>query len=256
MFIKDPIFNEFIKSKKFKELYNFKSLEAIIAIISAIVITVLCRCIFKYSPIDDINSLLRSLSKDVAIALFGLMGFLITGLAILLSGISSTVMNIITQRKKEKSINKIFLGFYFEGLLIGLLIVVLFVLYIISFLNVKLNVLFSIIVVFILSYLVVFTIFYSVGLIGNCISIFRIINNYSNKINEEEKDCILNENDKIIFNELKIMTLESILVMNSTNIKEEERFTEFKKTLEMLINETVTDELMRKRILVYFKNVY
>lgn len=263
MFIKDPIFEEFIKSKKWKELYNLKALETVAAGISAIIITILCSYIFIYSPIDDINSLLRSISKDIAIALFGLMGFLITGLAILLSGISSKVMNIIIKRGKEESINKIFLGFYFEGLLIGILIVALFILYIISFLDIELNAIFSNLMIFMFSYLVVFTIFYSVGLIGNCISIFRIVNNYSDEKDKEDKgdkedseNCILNEKDKLVFNELKIMALENILIINSKNIEEEKRFIEFVKLLEFFINETISDELMKKRILTYFNSVY
>ena len=256
MFIKDPIFNEFIENKKWRELYNVRSLEFIIASISSIFITFLVWNILKYSHIEDINNLLRSFTKDIAIALFGLMGFLITGLAILLSGISSDVMNIIENRKKEKSINSIFLGFYFEGFLIGILIVLLLILYAVSYLNCELNLTFSIIMCFILSYLVIFVIMYSVGLIGNCVSIFRIVNKYSTTDNSNKKESYkLSEKDELTFNSLKIMALEYVLIISPNNT-EENKFVSYITILESLINTTIEDELMKKRILMYFNEIY
>lgn len=256
MFIKDPIFNEFVENKKWKELYNYRSLEFIIAFIGSLGITFLAWKIFKYSPIEEINELLRAFTKDIAIALFGLMGFLITGLAILLSGISSHVMNIIEERGKEKSINSIFLGFYFEGLLIGILIVSLLILYAISYLNCELNLTFSIMMCFILSYLIIFVIIYSVGLIGNCISIFRIVNKYSTPNNKSDKEnCKLSEKDESTFNSLKIMALEYVLIISKDNT-EENKFDSYIKILEELINTTIEDELMKKRILTYFNKIY
>lgn len=179
--IKDYIYIEFKKSKKWKELFSLSSLETICsAIISFIVFIVIC-IIFKTSTIEDINNLIRTLTKDIALALLGLLGFLVTALAILLSGISSDVMNIITDRKKDAQLNNIFLSFYFEGLLIVFSVIFLIVLYIVSYINLPFNSYLSIFLICIFSYIICFILFYSVGLLGNCIIIFRIINNYSYK---------------------------------------------------------------------------
>ena len=134
MFIKDSVFKEFINSKKWTEIASIKTLEFWVSLIISIIVTFIMGKILNYSSIDDINEILRTLTKDVAIALVGLMGFIIAGIAILLSSISSKVMSRIQGRGKEKSINRIFLGFYFEGILIGVLIVSLFIAYIISYL--------------------------------------------------------------------------------------------------------------------------
>lgn len=190
--IKDFIYKEFKQSKKWKELFSINSLETVCSFIISFVICIVISIVFKTSNIDDINNLIRTLTKDIALALLGLLGFLVTALAILLSGINSDVMNIITQRKKDNRLNNIFLSFYFEGLLIVFCVIFLIILYIISFINLPLNKLISLFLIWIFSYIVCFILFYSVGLLGNCITIFRIINNYSykpsNKTSKFKKD--------------------------------------------------------------------
>lgn len=185
--IKDHIFTEFKESKKWKELFKTDSLETICSVIISCIVTAIISIIFKTSNIEDINNLIRALTKDIALALLSLLGFLVTALAILLSGINSDIMNIITQRKKDGTLNNIFLSFYFEGLLIVFSVIFLIISYIISYINIPLNI-FSIILIFLFSYIICFILFFSVGLLGNCITIFRIINNYSYKPSNSKKD--------------------------------------------------------------------
>lgn len=256
MNINDSIFNEFFKSKKWKEIYDVNSLEVVISLIVTMIVSVLVYEILNNSSMNEINTIIRTLTKDIAISLMGLMGFLITGLAILISGISSKVMNLITERKKDKTMNKIFLGFYFEGLIIGILMVILLIAYIISFFDRPLNIRFCMVMVIILTYLVVFTIFYSVGLIGNCISVFRIVNNYSVEENIIINNMDLTEKDKQLYNELKIMVLEQMLIIQPEEFEKEKRLSIYIELLEGYINSVCKDENQKLRILNYFNKIY
>lgn len=258
MKINDSMLRKLKESGKYKELFKSDSLETVFSFVFSIIISLLLYFLISQSNIDDINTLLRSLSKDFAIALVGLLGFLITGLALLTSSVSSKVYNYIdTERGRKKNIDNIFISFYFIGLLIAIVILALITLYIITFFNKPINIWLTFLIIFIFSYLFSFIILYCAGLIGNCISLFNIINRYSLMLSSTEKDSnILKLEDKIKWNELKIMTLETIFIKyNNKTDTITNPIALFKDILKKYIEDSCQNE-QKEKLLNYFNKLY
>lgn len=249
----DRIFKKFIKYKKYKELLDFNSLESKISLIFSIIFCLLFYFILTTSTIDDINNITRALTKDVAIAILGLLGFLIAGLAILLSSITPNIVYNIKSYKKYNCLYSIFLGFYFEGLLIGFTILLLIIFHLSTYINWNINFNLFIIPAFLLSFLVIFILFYSISLIGNCISIFEIVNEYSNGNNASNT---LSFEDKTLFNEIKLIVLEEILIIQPRDLDDDELLNEYINLFEDHINTLSNDDKQKERLLNYFSIIY
>lgn len=241
--IKDTSFEDIKKYKKYKDIFYLKSIEVIVSLLSSIFFVAIILIVINNSSYDDINNLIRSLTKDVAIALIGLLGFIVTGLAILTSAISNKLMNIVYQKKKIHIIEKILLSFYFLGLVIGVTILLDLILYVISFLNIEINIILLAIVTFISAYLVTFILFYSIALIGNCVQIFNIINI---PIHEENK---FRREDRQLFDSFRISALEGIVFI-SDSLSGVEKVEEYKKIMTTLIKD-LSDEEQKKRLKTY-----
>ncbi|MBZ6007518.1 hypothetical protein K1514_16625, partial [Paraclostridium bifermentans] len=249
------IFEEFIKSKKWKEILDFRSLETIVSIIVAIIISLIGLYLYNNANINDINILIRDLTKDILVTLIGLLGFTISGLAILMSGISSKVMNLISERKQSDSINNIFLSFYFQGILIGILIIILAICHITSYLDKPLYACVFIIITFILTYLIIFVVFYSIGLTGNCISVFRIVNNYSFEVDESNESNII-KNDMELLNKLKSIAMDQLLSMEKNEIDIKTNKAIYLKLIEEYISMFSEDESQERRLINYLNKRY
>lgn len=241
--IKDTSLKEVIEYKKYKDIYKLNSLEVLISLISALAFTSILFFIINNSNYEDINNLIRALTKDIAISLIGLLGFIVAALAILTSAISKKVMNIIQKKNKLDIIKRILLSFYLLGLIIGITIVIGFLLYLISFISVDINIKLFVVVTFIMTYLVVFILFYSIGLIGNCVQIFSIIN-ISDNINVN-----LSKENRILFDSFRISALERVLFI-SDNLNNKEKINEYKKTMNTLINSV--ENIEQRNILIEY----
>lgn len=241
--IKDTSFQHIKKYKKYKDIFNLKSIEVIVSLLSSVFLVAIILIVVNDLNYDDINNLIRTLTKDIAIALIGLLGFIVTGLAILTSAISNKLMNIVYHKKKVHVIEKILLSFYFLGLVIGVTILLDFILYIISFLNVKVNIILLSIVAFISAYLVIFILFYSIALIGNCVQIFNMINI---PIHEDSE---LRKEDRQLFDSFRVSALERIVFI-SDSLSGAEKVEEYKKIMTILI-EDLNDEEQKKILKTY-----
>lgn len=249
--IKDTSFMDMIKYKKYKDIYNFQSIESIVSLVGSILITIAICTVISQTCNADVNTIIRSLTKDIGIAMIGLLGFIVAGLAILTSAITSKIMNIIKKKDKIAVIERIFLSFYLLSFITAIAIMASFFLYIISFFNSKINYGVLAIVTFIFSYLIIFIIFYSVALLGNCVQIFKIINTFDDVSNQN----IISPEDKMLYDSFRITALERIVFL-------EERFTpvqkvaEYKKVLIMLIDSECKDEIQRKHIKDYINKCF
>lgn len=243
--IKDTSFKDIKEYKKYNDIFNIKSIEVVVSLIVAIVFTIIMIKIIANINYEDINNLIRSLTKDVAIALIGLLGFIVTGLAILTSAISNKLMNIVYKKQKIQIIKKILLSFYFLGLIIGITIVLQFTLYLVSFFSVNINRWLLGIVTFIVTYLVTFILFYSIALIGNCVQIFNIINiptqNYT----------YLKKEDRDLFDSFRISTLERLLFISDT-LNGKEKVNEYRRIMTILI-QNLTNEEQKKKLKTYLE---
>lgn len=165
--IEDTSINKIKYYKKYKDIYDRTSLECNIAFFGAIVIVVLLYFSVSSNEISNINNLFCVLTKDIAVALIGFLGFTVAGLAILTGVISNKIVHKISETNKNDNLEKILLSFYFLGLVTGFTIICLFALYIMSVSNLPINISKVIAAGFVFSYLVIFIIFYAIKLIGN-----------------------------------------------------------------------------------------
>lgn len=242
--INDSSFKELMHYKKYKDLYDKNSIEGVVSKYGAVLFTLIICILINKVDIEDTNTIIRSLTKDIAISLIGLLGFVVTGLAILTSAISNKLMNILYQKGKVEHIKKILLSFYLLSISIGICIVLNLLLYVISFFYIDINIYLFILVTLVCSYLLIFIIFYSIALVGNCVQIFTIIN-----MPIIEKDDLSKE-EKAIFESLRITTIEKILLLID-DLDSKQRLEMYRTTMIELIDGKFQDEIKRARIKKY-----
>lgn len=156
------------------------------------------------SDMSYINSTIKNILLNASFALLGVLGFLISGLAILSGTINSKVVNQIRNEKKYEDLMTVFTSFYHLGAVVGAYVIVL----IFSYFFVSIEISYSFItyiilpVSFILAYGLFFIILYAVHLLKSCIAIFEISYIYSQKT---EKNSVLQEYNEFI--DLRLDTL-------------------------------------------------
>lgn len=239
--IKDSSLEKIRKFNKYKDIYDFKSLECNLAII----FTILFLCVFILVASMEgkdvtINKIMIYLD-NIGVALIGLLGFIVTGLSILTGMISSKVVAHLQSRKKMDLLEKILLSYYLLGILSASMIMEIGVLHFLSMLSIESNFLIDSILVIINVYIFTFIIFYAVKLIGNCLEIFCIVNSMHILVEQ-------NENSKSQYNEYKVKALEEMLIgKNGDKLVDE-----YKKNIKKMIDSDGLAEQDEKGILVHF----
>ena len=184
---KTDFFSLLLSTKKWKELYNQR--ESKIAVFFALCITCFLHIAYKNTEFSDFMELLNNLLQIAIETSVGMLGFIISGLAIFTGTITSKLVRNIDSDNKINSIIGILYSFYFIGAIIGINIVVYISLYVFAMSDIVFNEgLFVLISGFSL-YLYLFSIFYSISLLGTCIRLFFVSYKYS------EEDKKINKND-------------------------------------------------------------
>lgn len=113
--VKDSSYKKLFELEKYKDLYDFSSLECRIAVIGVILLDIVFAvCSFSVG-VDETVIKAVSLLDDIGIALIGYIGFTVSALAILTGAISSKVVNIIKTRNKMVVLERILLSFLLDG---------------------------------------------------------------------------------------------------------------------------------------------
>jgi len=211
--LKDSSLSKIIKLQKYKDIYDFSSLECRIALFICIILNVIFIYSIKVSNTGTIISYYISYLDNISIALIGFLGFIVTGLAILTGAISSKVVKKLQERNKIQSLEKILLSFYLLGLVSATIIIFSFVLHFLNILDINCIWQINIILLSVISYLIVFSIFYAVKLIGNCLELFYIINNMQILNDSVDKDKM---NYKSKYNNYRIIALEKTVLKNTS----------------------------------------
>lgn len=180
------------------------------------------------------------LIKDVGVALIGFLGFIVTGLAILTGSISSKVINFFKNKKVYDEMESILLSFYFLGLITGIIIFLILGLYVFSQIKIRGSIVVSILATLIISYGIVYIIFYSIGLIGNCISIFEIISDVESRLDQEEN------NYKKMYDSYRIIALEFLILTGSND---DRVYTYEEKMRELILKDMKTSDIQKKKLL-------
>lgn len=167
------------EKKKWKELYEEK--EAKIAIMIAMVSTFLLVIAYKNSDFEQFNEMLQNLSGIIISSLIGMLGFIISGLAISTGTITNKLIKSVDKEQKVGALIGILYSFYFVGAVIGVAIICWSITYIFLYSELILNLYMLVVAGFFLSYLFLFCIFYSISLLGTCIRLFVVGYMYSSE---------------------------------------------------------------------------
>lgn len=161
-----------IDTKKYRELY--KPNEAKISMVLSMLVTIIFFLLHEYITDSELTDLLKNIFSILISGLIGLLGFLVTGLAMMASIITKKSVTTIDSQGKTKSLVGILFSFYFEGAMVGLNIIVMLIAYIILTFPMKLIDIVFIPFTAIISYFFFFTVLYAVTLLGSCINFFFV----------------------------------------------------------------------------------
>lgn len=238
--IEDENFKKIWKLEKYKELFDYGTVETRTALFGSIFIIILSLILVYYNGGNQYAIFVQQLIKDIGMALIGFLGFVVTGLAILTGSISSKIVKFFKENGAYSDLEEILLSFYFIGFIIAVEICLNFFLYLV--LQIDINCIWwgCIIGVAFLGYVFIFILFYSVGLIGNCLSMFSIISDVNNRVDKES------ENLKSVYDSYRIMALEYI-ILSRGDMEGVELYK--KKVEEKIKNDKRTTDKQKERLI-------
>lgn len=174
-----------IDTKKYRELY--KPNEAKLAMALAMIITAIFFFLSDSISNLEMTNLLKNIFSILISGLIGLLGFLVTGLAMMASIITKKSVGNIDSLGKTRSLAGILFSFYFEGAMVGFNIIVMLLTYVV--LTFPMKIIFCVFVVLtaIVSYSFIFTVLYAVTLLGSCINFFFVNVCYDYDVDEKSK---------------------------------------------------------------------
>ncbi|MGP4078541.1 hypothetical protein ACTWQL_01395 [Pseudalkalibacillus sp. R45] len=163
-------------------ILNFKEFEVYFSLICSLISTIVIY-FFVNTNLDSNITFIVTTTQNILLytiaGLIGMLGFIVSGLAIVSGTTSSKVIEIMINKEKFNYLLSVLFSFFYIGLIIGVLIFVNIILYFIIGINAKFSFPIYILLVFIMSYGVFFTLFYIVSLLGTCINIFILNYIYS-----------------------------------------------------------------------------
>lgn len=178
---KNRFINFLSETKMYKELYS--SREALISFVIASFFTFLLYFILKNT--NDFNALIEHFFNLIGLSisgLFGLLSFVVCGLALIVGSIGTKIIKVIDSKKKFISLLRIIFRFYFVGAVIGFTIILDLLFYVVLLIPIELNYCAFIIGCLFLFYCLFFSIISAIMLMGSCIRLLLL--EYS--INEKD----------------------------------------------------------------------
>lgn len=166
-------------TQKWKEFFTDKS--SYIAVVVAFVMIFIFGFLYRTTEIEVFNNIIQNLMGIIIGSLVGLLGFIISGMAIFTGTITNKLVSNIDADGKAHSLVGILYSFYFVGAVIGIAIVLFTIMYVFSYSILPVSLLAIIIIAGGLSYLFTWIIFYSVSLLGTCLKLFLVSYKYYDK---------------------------------------------------------------------------
>ena len=134
-------FLDFLKAKKtYKEIYSSK--EGKLSITLSFLITFYILELVIDFPKLNITYKLTNILGIILGGGFGLLGFLVGGMAIIVGSIDQSTITIIDKDGKYENLLSIIFRFYYDGVIIGLLIIISIINYFLLMLPLKFNLLY------------------------------------------------------------------------------------------------------------------
>lgn len=161
---------------KWKELFN--QTESIFAIILSIVFVCILYIIYHNTSFTVFNEMLLDIMRLLISASAGMLGFIISGLAIFTGTITNKLVKNINSDEKIDGLIGILFSFYFIGAIIGSAIIVYLIFFLLLWSELNFSFCAFLMGAIVVSYLFVFSVLYSVTLLGTCIRIFLVSYKY------------------------------------------------------------------------------
>ena len=168
-----------LDTKKYRELYNTN--EAKVALCCAIFFTVDVYFLSLSATFSEMVDVLQNILGILISGMIGLLGFLVTGLAMMASIITQKAVRKIDSDGKTKSLAGILFSFYFEGAMVGLNVFLMTFFYIFLAFIVSIRLQTFIFAILGIAYVFSFTVLYAVTLLGSCINFFFVNVYYDNQ---------------------------------------------------------------------------
>lgn len=181
-FDKNRYFDMLKSTKVYKDIYWSKEC------FFSILFTILILFLFKNMPIESFTKELSDKLSDLLGVLigsiFGMLGFVIGGLALIVGSIGKKMIDKINNDEKFNSLLGIIFRFYFVGSILALTALTQIFTYIILMFPSEFEKKLTCFLIFINSYLFIFSLISSVMLMGSCIRLMILQYYYE----EEDKD--------------------------------------------------------------------
>ena len=171
-------------TKKYHELYSSK--EAKTSLLLSLFFTLTITFLQDELSNCSIRNIVQSVLSMLIPGLIGLLGFLVTGLAMTASIIKFDVIQKIDKTGKSGRLVEILFSFYFEGAIVGINIIVLLFSYFMLYYPINIDFRVLVAAEFICIYFFLFSIIYAVTLLGTCINFFLVNVFYSETCKDSE----------------------------------------------------------------------
>lgn len=238
------IMHKFFKEhNKYIDLFNLGEFEGKFSFFGTLITIGLLLLIKYYSNFIELQPVIMNLLLYIISGLFGILGFTLAGLAIIIGLFKKEVADAIKRRTDKKPIENVMSSFQFQSVVIIVMLAISFFVYLLLGSEIPLlpsYIVYPVTALYV--YLVFFVLSYTVALIYNCVQLYQIYLNYS-VVNEVEKTFI----DRC--NEVRIDYILKTLI-DGYGIENDE----FKRTL---IEYTQSAELKdTEKIVKYFNDYY
>lgn len=239
-----PSTKELLRNKV-KDLFDKKNRAFYISIILSIILFIISFLIKM--PANILCEKYIEYLDGIAMAYIGFLGFIVTGLAILTSAISSKLYSKLIELNLLKNVQNILTSFLLLGLIAASIISISFIFHFVSMTNFNANIWALRILVLILSYFIFFTIFYAAFLIGDCLDLIYIFNEFEIKIEKEhESEQSSIQNALYEYSKYRIMALEKMI------LKSQDDVFDYQKTIKELLEKDSTITPEEKEILLKY----
>lgn len=166
------------RTEKWKELYS--QAESVASIIISLMTVAFIYFAYRNIEFNRFIEMVMQIMQILIGATTGMLGFIISGLAIFTGTITDKLVKSIDSDEKIDALVGILFSFYFIGAVIGVAILFYMISYIFLWIELPFALCPFVIISLIVSYLFVFSVLYSVSLLGTCIRMFFISCKYSN----------------------------------------------------------------------------
>lgn len=232
-----------IENKKWKDLYNIKESEVKISLILTIIVLAVAIILDFHNSFIELEEAVKSVLSVFLGGLLAMLGFVLAGIAIVISLFDPKMLRMLRNLKKEKIVLQILISFEFSAFFIAVTVFIIVILYIAVSTNVPIiNGIYFYGIFGLTVYSIIFNIFYIIALIGNCIRVYQI------SISFEELDFI----ERSLIDEANEIRIDYILnsLGKISNITREDLK---HKLIEFAVN---SEKDSKNEIIQYFSEYY